>query len=401
MSKYYALNETTAIEYVKENLNYFSQDASLKSKEIGDGNLNLVFRIYDENSDKSLIIKQALPYARCVGEAMPLSIGRNEIEHRILEIQGEITPQYVPEIYHFNDDLGLTAMEDLSDHVILRSGLIELNKYPYFTEHITDFIVNTLIETSDLVLDHKEKKERVKNFINPELCEITEDLVFSEPFYDAERNEIEEKLRPYAKEILWNDKRLKLEASKLKFEFLTNAQALLHGDLHTGSIFVKENSTKVIDPEFAFYGPIGYDLGALIANFILNYIRVNEISEDEKRRDYLCYLENSIIEIFDKFKEKFIKAFKEKTVDVIAKVEGFDEHYLNNIIKDAVGTTGAEIVRRTVGLAHVKDIDSIEDNEKRLSAKIKALKLGKDLILYRETIKDSSALINTLKSIVI
>ena len=34
---------------------------------------------------------------------------------------------------------------------------------------------------------------------------------------------------------------------------MTNAQALLHGDLHTGSVFVRDDSTKVIDPEFAFY----------------------------------------------------------------------------------------------------------------------------------------------------
>ena len=34
---------------------------------------------------------------------------------------------------------------------------------------------------------------------------------------------------------------------------MNNAQALLHGDLHTGSIFANEQGVKVIDPEFAFY----------------------------------------------------------------------------------------------------------------------------------------------------
>jgi 5-methylthioribose kinase len=42
---------------------------------------------------------------------------------------------------------------------------------------------------------------------------------------------------------------------------MNNAQALIHGDLHTGSILIKEDSMKVIDPEFAFYGPMGYDIG--------------------------------------------------------------------------------------------------------------------------------------------
>ena len=40
-----------------------------------------------------------------------------------------------------------------------------------------------------------------------------------------------------------------LEVAKLKFDFMTHAQALIHGDLHTGSIFIKEDSTKVIDAD--------------------------------------------------------------------------------------------------------------------------------------------------------
>ena len=34
---------------------------------------------------------------------------------------------------------------------------------------------------------------------------------------------------------------------------------------------VTEAETKVIDPEFAFYGPMGFDVGAVIANLLLNY----------------------------------------------------------------------------------------------------------------------------------
>jgi 5-methylthioribose kinase len=34
---------------------------------------------------------------------------------------------------------------------------------------------------------------------------------------------------------------------------------------------VTVSSTKVIDPEFAFYGPIGFDVGALLANLLLSY----------------------------------------------------------------------------------------------------------------------------------
>ena len=74
------------------------------------------------------------------------------------------------------------------------------------------------------------------------------------------------------KEIENNDD-LKIAVSRLKIKFMSESQSLLHGDLHTGSIMVAENDTKVIDPEFAFYGPIGFDVGALLANLLMNFLQ--------------------------------------------------------------------------------------------------------------------------------
>ena len=63
----------------------------------------------------------------------------------------------------------------------------------------------------------------------------------------------------------------KRAAQELKLKFLGEAQALVHGDLHSGSIMVTEKDTHAIDPEFAFYGPMGFDVGALIGNLYLAY----------------------------------------------------------------------------------------------------------------------------------
>ncbi|MFP3340817.1 phosphotransferase, partial [Micrococcus sp. SIMBA_131] len=73
-------------------------------------------------------------------------------------------------------------------------------------------------------------------------------------------------------EILWEDQDFLTEVASLKHSFLTKGEALIHGDLHTGSLFVTEGSTKVIDPEFAFYGPAGFDVGAFIANITLSVL---------------------------------------------------------------------------------------------------------------------------------
>ena len=39
-------------------------------------------------------------------------------------------------------------------------------------------------------------------------------------------------------------------------------------EIHTGSIFVTKDETKIIDPEFAFYGPKAFDIGTFFANLV-------------------------------------------------------------------------------------------------------------------------------------
>jgi 5-methylthioribose kinase len=50
------------------------------------------------------------------------------------------------------------------------------------------------------------------------------------------------------------DDALKAAVFAMKSRFLASTQALVHGDLHSGSVMSTEASTFVIDSEFAFYG---------------------------------------------------------------------------------------------------------------------------------------------------
>ncbi len=398
MSKYYVLDVDRVFDYIQKELNYFDHDADIECNEIGDGNLNLVFRVVDKKHGKSIIVKQSLPYVRCVGEEWPLNINRAEIENRILKIEYNLTNGLVPRVYKFDPVMYATLMEDLSDHVIMRRGLMELNQYPRFIDQITDFMVKTLLMTSDIVMNHQEKKAYLKDFINPELCDITEALVYTEPFYNAERNKIDDFLIEFMENNVWNDKELKLEVAKLKFDFMTNAQALLHGDLHTGSIFVKEDSTKVIDPEFAFYGPMAYDIGALIANLVMNYISTDARIENRERCDvHNEYLLNTMRDVIDLFKEKFLRLFDEVVTDEMAKTPGFKEWYLDNVIIDTAGVTGCEMIRRTVGLAHVQDLDDIPDIDKQAQAKKTNVFMAKDFIMERKGIKTGQDFVDMVK----
>ncbi|ARA97380.1 MULTISPECIES: S-methyl-5-thioribose kinase [Geobacillus] len=355
-------------------LGLFRDGTPLLCREIGDGNLNLVFHVVDQETKQGIIIKQALPYAKVVGESWPLTLKRAVIESNALRTFASYVPQYVPKVYYSDESLAITVMEDLSYLQIARKGLIEGKTYPLLSRHIGEFIAKTAFYTSDFGMNQQEKKKLAQSFVNPELCKITEDLVFTDPFFDHDSNNFEDELHLDV-ETLWNDDRLHLEAAKLKRKFLTEADVLLHGDLHTGSIFASDDETKVIDPEFAFYGPIGFDLGHFIANLLLNALSRPE----SERRPLFDHIDRT----WDVFTSVFSELWRTESVETYAATPGLLDDVLRQTFIDAVGFAGCEVIRRTIGLAHVADLDGIEQKDERLAAKRHALRLGRRLIVER------------------
>lgn len=391
---YRALTLEEAVDYASKLPNLFPADAEYDVREIGDGNLNLVFHITDRTSLKSIIMKQALPYAKVVGESWPLTLDRARIESEVLQLEQALCPDLVPYVYAYDSELALTVMEDLSDHVIMRKGLIEGNRYPHFPAHIGEFMAKTLFYTSDLGMNQQKKKLQLKQFINPELCKITEDLIFDDPYTDSPNNSFNPLIRAEVEEI-WQDIDLQLEVARLRTDFLTRGEALLHGDLHTGSIFVTADSTKVIDPEFAFYGPIGFDVGAVVANLLLNAAgQEGWITEPDKRESYRRYLLDTLTETWDVFHKRFVELWNTDMVDRMAKVPGYQDLYMKRLLQDTIGYAGCKMIRRIIGLAHVADIDRIDDAETRARAERMALHIGKTLIKQHREINSIDEIVS-------
>ncbi|SES40604.1 S-methyl-5-thioribose kinase [Psychrobacillus sp. OK032] len=387
--QYESLTEEQAILYAKK-LNLFSDDAPLECSEIGDGNLNYVFRIQDRRSGKGIILKQALPYAKVVGESWPLTLKRAQIEANALKKHGEFATALVPKVYAIDEELAITVMEDLSRLTIVREGLIGLESYPKLATDIGKYLAQTLFHTSDFALHPFEKKKLVSEFSNPELCKITEDLIFTDPFFDHETNDFEPSLRETV-EAIWSNEPLKLEVAKLKKSFLTEAEALLHGDLHTGSIFASETETKVIDPEFAFYGPIGFDVGLFLANLI-----VQTITRDGEQRNIIL---RHVEQTWEVFSVEFSELWKNKAVESYKDTKGFKAYVLDKIFQDTLGFAGCELIRRTIGLAHVKDLDGIVDEDQRILSKKQALHIGELLLLNRKEISSIQVVIELLEEL--
>lgn len=382
---YFLMNAEDAAGYAKEKLDLFDEDSKLDSKEIGDGNLNYVFRVCDAESGRSVIIKQAGEKLR-ISSDFTISMDRNRIEVQMLMLEDKLCPGLVPHVYLYDPVMHCYSMEDLSDHQVMRNALLKHEIFPEFADHISTFLVDTLLPTTDRVMDSKKKKELVKNYINPQLCaDITEPLVYTEPYLnDLNRNQVFPPNREFIQKELYHDQDLHLEVAKLKYDFMNNAQALIHGDLHTGSIFVRQGSTKVMDPEFAFYGPIGYDVGNIIANMIFAWVNGEAaITDDARRLEYLDWVEKTIAGIPDLFKEKFGRRFGAMATEPMARTPGYGEYFLHTILSDTAGVTGLELIRRTVGLAQVKDLTTINDGPKRMRAERIVLLCAKEFIKNR------------------
>ncbi|PPA69863.1 S-methyl-5-thioribose kinase [Jeotgalibacillus proteolyticus] len=389
---YKELNERSVLSYL-EDKRLLTDKEKASCKEVGDGNLNYVFIVKDEVTGKTIVAKQALPYAKVVGESWPLSLERARIEASSLKHAAKTVPDLVPEVYGSDEDYALTVMEDLSDFTILRKGLIEGETYPHLADHVGRFLAQTLFSASDEALGPVEKKKLAKQFINPDLCDITEKLVFSDPYYNADTNSFPEELREDV-EALWQNSGLKFEVAKLKKKFLTEGETLLHGDLHTGSIFVTNEETKVIDPEFAFFGPAGFDAGAFLANLFLNYLAQNERQTDEqKKQASRQYLLKTAVKTWEVFEKQYRDLLKKKGIDEQSRTDEYADYLLDKIRTDAIGFAGCKVIRRIIGLAHVEDVDGIENEEGRLRVQRKALELGQELILKRNTFTSISELV--------
>ncbi len=396
---YHALTEDEVVEYVRALPGLFTGTAPLLSREIGDGNLNMVFQVREDGVEgRSVIVKQALPYIRVIGESWPMTLDRARIECEVLQIQNEYDPGRVPKVYHYDVELALFIMEDLSEYMIMRKALISRKQYPNFPQHIGRFLARTLFLSSDYALESGIKKQLVGRYINPELCKLSEDVIFTDPYCDSPRNNYHSLIEREALSLR-QDIELKLEVAKLKVKFLTQAQALVHGDLHTGSIMVTDTDTRVIDPEFAFFAPMGFDIGAVIGNILLNHAaHIGHSSDPLQRGEYQQYLIGMIRGVWMFFEEEFRSLWKDRMIEPSVNIEGYLNDVLINILQDTAGFAGCKMIRRVVGIAHVSDLESIADEQLRAESEKLALINARKLVVNRARITTINDLIEMIES---
>jgi len=381
-------------------------EESLSVKEVGDGNLNFVYLV--SGSAGCIVVKQALPYVRCVGESWPLTLQRATFEANALMEERRLCPDFVPEVYHFDATKAMIVMRFIAPpNIILRRALMAGHRYSTFAKDLGVFMAKTLFGTSLIALEGGALRAKVEEWsANSAMCALTEKVIFTDPYMECSHNRwTSPQLDSFAAAIRSSDE-LKVAAAMLKGKFLSSTQALLHGDLHSGSVMASEGSTFVIDPEFAFYGPMGFDVGALLSNLLLSYFS----QAATNGADYAEWLLAQICVLHDTFTTEFLSQWCRNNTGEHFKNEGpfpagsksleqAQSTFMKNLWHDSIGFAGMKMIRRIVGIAHVADLDSIEDQELRSQCEKRALVMAKELVLGTPTLSDIRAVTNRARQL--
>ncbi len=367
--------------------------ADWQIREVGDGNLNLVFLV--DGPSGTVCVKQAVPYVRAAGPSWPMSLERAFFENAYYQAVAPHVGRRIPEVYHYDPELYCTIMERLSPHVILRLGLIAGNVYPDLALHMGEYVARACFFTSDLAQACERKMSGVALFAgNQALTRISVDLIFSDPYLASERNrhtspQLDGLVREFQR-----DAGLKIAVARFGRKFLTQAEALLHGDLHSGSVMVTGDDTRVIDPEFALYGPIGFDLGAFFGNLLLNaYAQPGHATDSDDRSRQQAWVLGQARQFWLAFRRHFLELWREagsegypgmlfeQSADA-AQIEAARHAYLEAIFADMLGFAACKMIRRILGFAHVLDFDAIPDPRRRAECEARALRLARRLLTH-------------------
>ncbi|MED8683594.1 phosphotransferase [Escherichia coli] len=206
----------------------------------------------------------------------------------------------------------------------------------------------------------------------------------------------------------WADVEMIQVAMRYKYKFMTEAQALLHGDLHSGSIMVTDTDTKVIDPEFGFMGPMAFDIGNYIGNLLLAYFsRPGWDANEQRRADYQEWLLQQIVQTWSVFTREFRQLWDNKTQGDAwstemyqqnrAALEDAQDQFFATLLEDSLVNAGMEMNRRIIGFAGVAELKQIENTELRAGCERRALTMARDLIVNARQFKNMDSVIQSAK----
>ena len=308
--------------------------------ELGDGNLNYVFRV--SAGDSSVIVKQAPDYIRISGPSRPLTRDRARIEAEALVIHAALAPRRLPRLLESLPDQGILVLEDLKGYQTLRQLALEPDVASQRLDLVGEYAARVHLLSSPLYLGPIERASLLSLFANPYLCRHTLGVMFRRPFDGSLIDDGDATVARLAHELK-SDVPLRARIAQLAFHFSATTEALLHGDLHTGSVMVSGEDVRVFDLEFAFMGPMSFDVGCLVAHLAFAHA-------------YHRAMGNALgVAAIDRWANEFWRAYTITTAELWPESAGSRDVFLNGLLSDAAAYAGVEMIRRVVGGAYVPE----------------------------------------------
>lgn len=340
-----------------------SVPTTIAVREVTAGNMNRVFIATGPLG--SVAIKQAPPFVQVAGPSWPIDPNRIAAEARAYELLGSLVPDAVPAIVSVDLDRYIMVMEDLSELSVLRDVLVANNRavfdeeasaaVPIDFEHLGEvvgrFVGELSYATSIDNLGERAHAELVAESANPELCALTIDVVLDEPYREHEHNHWHSALESSVR-ALYSDAEVAAAVAAIRTTFDSSNQALLHGDLHSGSVMIGQSDGQtggrgqkvtVFDPEFSFVGPIGLDLGLFWAN-----LEIHAVAADAIGAPSAAAARSAITASW----AAFATAWAGHTTP----------EWLESVRRDSWRFAGVEAMRRAVGYSHAADVDTLPDS---------------------------------------
>lgn len=406
MSAFLDLNVDSVKEYLLTKSDFFAPDARLsvyeigESEEDGDGFINFLYRVWDENG-KSVIVKQAKTYYKAFDEGVgPFVVHRNALEADVMRIKGAIVPEYIPQIYQVDLENNIYLAEDCGDLAIMRFELMKGKTFPRFPRMIGEYLAKTNFYTSEFYLDATDYKELQCRFMNPQMR-----LVFEVGLFLKDEQVIESEPDPHADpervamgEAPWQDKAFREEMLKLRYLHMKKDECLVHGDLHTSNIMIAGDKLKVIDSEYSYMGPFSADMGYLMGSVLYEYLRWFYMDGydpgfcENFRETMLSYM----VEMVRVYEEVFIQCWQADAKETYKNYEGFRDWIFKDFIHEVAGYTGTQIISRVGNIVPLPDFDSIPDKAARNDACRLALNIARYLIMHRDEFSGIEEMVNTI-----